>query len=57
MGNNESKRLVFRQLTATEFACLSSSRQLTLLTILRAQLSSRKAIAATADWGRRQGDF
>ena len=57
VGNNESKRLAFRQLTAAEFARLSSSRQLTLLTILRAQLSSRKAIAATAEWGRRQGDF
>jgi hypothetical protein len=57
VGNNESRRLAFRQPTATEFACLSSSRQLMLLTILRAQLSSRKAIAATAEWGRRQGDF
>jgi hypothetical protein len=51
MGNNESRRLAFRQLFATEFACLSSSRQLMLLTILRAQLSSRKAIAATAESG------
>jgi len=56
VGNNESKRLVFRQLTATKFACLSSARQLTLLTILRAQLSSRKAIAATANWGRQKDD-
>src|SRR4029453_19339450 len=57
VANHESRRLAFRQLTATEFACLSSSRQLTLRTILRAQLRSRKAIAATAEWGRRQGDF
>jgi hypothetical protein len=48
VGNNDSKPPVFRQLTAAEFARLSSSMQLTILTIRRAQLSSRKAIATTA---------
>ena len=47
MGNNEPKPLAFRQFTAAEFARLSSSMQLTILTIRRAQLSSRKAVAST----------
>jgi len=47
VGNNDSKPLAFRQFTAAEFARLSSSMQLTILTIRRAQLSSRKAVAAT----------
>jgi hypothetical protein len=44
-------------LTAAEFARLSSSMQWTLLIIRRAQLSSRKAIAATAEWKRRHAGF
>jgi len=39
----------FHQVTAAEFGRLSSSRQLTLLTIRRAQLSSRKDVASTAE--------
>ncbi len=53
--NNESKPPAFRQFTAAEFARLSSSMQLTLLTIRRAQLSSRKAVAATDQWKRQHG--
>lgn len=45
-----------RQLSAAEFARLSLSMKVTLLVIRRAQLSSRKAIAATAAWKRRRGD-
>ncbi len=48
VANNDSTPPAFRQFTAAEFARLSSSMQLTLLTIRRAQLSSRKAIAGTA---------
>jgi hypothetical protein len=57
VGNNESKPMAFRQFTAAEFARLSASMQLTLLTIRRAQLSSRKAIAATGQRKRQHGDF
>ncbi len=57
VGNNDSKPLAFRQFTTAEFARLSSSRQLMLLTIRRAQLTSRKAIATTAERKRRRGDF
>jgi hypothetical protein len=53
---NNSKPIAFRQITAAEFARLSSSMQITLLTIRRAQLSSRKAIAATAERKRRLGE-
>ena len=56
VGNNDSKPPVFRQLTPAEFARLSSSMQLTILTIRRAQLSSRKAIAAAAEWKKQRGD-
>lgn len=41
-NNNDSKRMELR-FTGAEFARLSSSMQLTLLAIRRAQLSSRKA--------------
>ena len=57
MRKNDFKPMAFRQITAAEFSRLSSSMQLTLLTIGRAQLSSRKAIAATAERKRRLGDF
>jgi hypothetical protein len=56
VGYNGSKPREFRQFTAADFARLSTSMQLTLLTIRRAQLSSRKSIAATAEWKRRNGD-
>ena len=53
MADNPSKPAEFHRMTATEFARLSSSRQLALLAIRRAQLSSRKAISATAVNARR----
>lgn len=57
MGSNDSRRTKLRQLGAADFARLSSSMQLTLLIIRRAQLSSRKTIATTGDQKSRQGDF
>jgi hypothetical protein len=39
-----------RRLTTAEFARMSRSLQLTLLIIRRAQLASRKVIAATPNW-------
>ena len=58
--DNNAKPIALCQITAAEFARLSSSMQLTLLTIRRAQLSSRKAlamaIAVTEGWKRRRGD-
>jgi hypothetical protein len=57
LGNNDSKPIEIRQFTGAKFARLSSSMQLTFLIIRRAQMSSRKAIAATAEWTRRHGDF
>jgi hypothetical protein len=50
VSNSDPKPISFRQFTATEFARLSSSMQLTHLTIRRAQLSNRKAIAAGDQW-------
>jgi len=47
----------FRHITPAEFARLSSSMQLTLLIIRRAQLSSRKAIAVTTKGKKRPTDF
>ena len=44
LANDDSKPAPFRQLTPAEFARLSSSMQLTLLTIRRAQVSSRNAV-------------
>jgi len=57
VSNDDSKRTKPRQLGAADFARLSSSMQLTLLIIRRAQLSSRKTIAMTADQKKQQGDF
>jgi hypothetical protein len=57
VGNNDSKRTKPRQLGAADFARLSSSMQLTLLIIRRAQLSSRKTIATIGDQKTRQGDL
>jgi hypothetical protein len=47
----------FRPFAAADFARLSPSMQLALLVIRRAQVSSRKVIAATAEWKRRHGEF
>jgi len=44
-----------RRLTTAEFARMSRSLQLTLLVIRRAQLASRKVLAATPSWGERYG--
>jgi hypothetical protein len=57
VGNNDFKPIAFGQFTAAEFARLSPSMQLTLLIIRRAQLSSRKAIAATGQRKRQRGNF
>jgi hypothetical protein len=54
--NNDSKSMAFRQFSAGEFARLSPSMKATLLIIRKTQLSSRKAIAATAEWKRRWRD-
>jgi len=45
MGKNEFRPTTVRPLTPAEFARLSSSLQLALLAIRRAQLSSREAVA------------
>ncbi len=59
MGDNRSKPIAFqlRRYTADEFAHLTPSLKITLIIIRRAQLSSRKAIAAAAERNRRCGDF
>jgi hypothetical protein len=44
-----------RRLTSAEFARMSSSLQLTLLIIRRAQVASRKVLAATPKWHERYG--
>jgi hypothetical protein len=56
VGNNDSKPIGQRPFTAADFARLSSSMQLALLVIRRAQMSSRKAIAMAADRKRRRSD-
>jgi hypothetical protein len=56
VGNNVSNPIEFRQLTAADFARLRPSLRLTLVIIRRAQMSSRKAIVATAKWKKRHGD-
>lgn len=55
--NDANKPLVLQLLTATEFARLSSSMQLTLLAIRRAQLSSRKTIAMATERMRRHASY
>jgi hypothetical protein len=57
LDNNGSKPIEFRQFTAAEFARLSPSMQLMLLAIRQAQLTSRKAIAPTAERKRRRDDL
>lgn len=49
LGNEDAKQVPFHRVTAAEFARLSSSRQLTLLAICRAQLSSRLAATWVAE--------
>jgi hypothetical protein len=51
LDNNDSKRQKVHQFTGSKFARMSASMQLMLLTIRRAQLSSRRAIA-TAEQGK-----
>jgi hypothetical protein len=46
--DNNAKPAAFRRPTAGEFARLSASMQLAIHVIRRAQLSSRSAVAATA---------
>ena len=46
-GNNDPQRTGPRP-TPAEFARMSSSMKLTVITILRAQMSSRKAVEAEA---------
>ena len=48
MAQPPPKPVNLAQLTVAEFARLSSSMQLSLLAIRRAQLSSRKAVALLA---------
>jgi hypothetical protein len=55
VDNNDYKPIAFRQFSAAEFARLSPSMKVSLLIIRRAQLSSRKAIAATAEWKKLRG--
>src|SRR6266699_4797110 len=57
LDDNAAKPIEFRQFTGAEFARLSSSMQLMLLSIRQAQLSSRKAIASTAERRRRHDDL
>jgi hypothetical protein len=56
VSNNNSKPMAVRQFSPAEFARLSPSMKATLLIIRRAQLSSRRAIAATAEWKRQCGE-
>jgi hypothetical protein len=53
--NNDFKPVAFHQFSAAEFARLSASMKVMFLIIRRAQLSSRKAVAVTAEWKRRSG--
>jgi hypothetical protein len=55
VANPTQKPINFAQLTVAEFARLSSSMQLSLLAIRRAQLSSRKVVAELAATDKRRG--
>ncbi|HZI84515.1 MAG TPA: hypothetical protein VFF44_11425 [Casimicrobiaceae bacterium] len=55
MKSTHSRSIDLRQLTTAEFARMSRSLQLTLLVIRRAQLASRKVLAATPNWNERYG--
>jgi hypothetical protein len=48
MFENTDDILVMSQIRTSDFARMSSSKQLSLWTILRAQLSSKKQLAAQA---------
>jgi len=54
--NENAPRAGPRGFTAAEFARMSSSMKLTVLAILRAQMSARKAVAAAAGAKRLPGD-
>jgi hypothetical protein len=56
MKSIPATRADLRRLTAAEFARMSKSLQLTLLVIRRAQIASRKVLAATPDWERYRAD-
>jgi hypothetical protein len=56
-SSKDSKGLQFHRLLPADFARLSSSLQLTLLAIRRAQPSSRMVIAQNARTKRRQTDL
>jgi hypothetical protein len=53
--SNELRAIDIRQLTAAEFARMSTSSQLSLLVIWRAQLASRQAIAEASRWDGSRG--
>jgi hypothetical protein len=55
MKSIPATRADLRRLTAAEFARMSKSLQLTLLVIRRAQIASRKVLAATPNWAERYG--
>lgn len=55
MKSIHSPSMDLRRLTTAEFARMSKSLQLTLLVIRRAQLASRKVLAATPRWSERYG--
>jgi len=55
MKSMHSGPVDFRRVTSAEFARMSSSLQLTLLVIRRAQLASKKVLAATPNWSERYG--
>jgi hypothetical protein len=55
MKSMQSGPVDLRRLTSAEFARMSSSLQLTLLVLRRAQVASRKVLAATPDWNERYG--
>jgi len=46
VATNDSKPTGFRRLTVAEFARMSTSRQLSIIVIRKAQLSSRKVSAS-----------
>jgi hypothetical protein len=50
-----SRPIDFRRLTVGEFVRMSTSLQLTLLVIRRAQRVSRQVVAETSNWTERYG--
>jgi len=55
MTSPSSPPIDLNRLTAAEFARMSRSLQLTFLVIRRAQVVSRRVIAATPNWSERYG--